>query len=93
MQGLESEYVPIQYSRGRAALAGRESCCADERLLDLLHQTCKKGRWNCEKAHSILHKVMQIILWGNSDNLNASSPGPEVYTGIYWYIAYTGIPF
>jgi hypothetical protein len=35
-------------------------------LLDLLQQnlpdkTCKKGRWNFEKGHSILHKVREII--------------------------------
>ena len=24
--------------------------------------------WNFEKAHSILHKVREIVLWGNSDN-------------------------
>ena len=24
--------------------------------------------WNFEKAHSILHKVREIVLWGNTDN-------------------------
>ncbi len=39
-------------------------------LLDLLKRnlpdkTGEKGKWNFEKAHSILHKVREIILWGN----------------------------
>jgi hypothetical protein len=42
-------------------------------LLDMLQghlpdKTGKKGKWNFEKAHSILHKVSEIMLWGNSDN-------------------------
>ena len=28
-------------------------------------------------AHSILHKVREIVLWGNSDNLNTSCQGAE----------------
>jgi hypothetical protein len=48
-------------------------------LLDLLQQnlpdkTGEKGRWNFEKAHSILHKVREIILWGNSDNTSCQAP-------------------
>ncbi len=39
-------------------------------LLDLLQKnlpdkTGEKAKWN---AHSILHKVSEIVLWGNSDN-------------------------
>ncbi len=39
-------------------------------LLDLLQKnlpdkTGEKGKWNFEKAHSILHKVSEIVLWGN----------------------------
>ena len=54
-------------------------------LLDLLQRnlpdkTGEKGKWNFEKAHSILHKVREIILWGNSDN--TSCQAPEVCTGI-----------
>jgi hypothetical protein len=42
-------------------------------LLDLLKKnlpdkTGKKARWSFEKAHSILHKVREIVLWGNTDN-------------------------
>ena len=42
-------------------------------LLDLLQKnlpdkTGEKNKWNFEKAHSILHKVREIVLWGNSDN-------------------------
>ncbi len=48
-------------------------------LLDLLQQnlpdkTGEKGRWNFKKAHSILHKVREIILWGNSDNTSCQAP-------------------
>ena len=28
----------------------------------------EESGWNFEKAHSILHKVREIVLWGNSDN-------------------------
>ena len=52
-------------------------------FLDLLQRnlpdkTGEKGKWNFEKAHSILHKVRDIILWGSSDN--TSCQGPEVCT-------------
>ena len=52
-------------------------------LLDLLQKnlpdkTGEKGKWNFEKAHSILHKVREIVLWGNSDN--TSCQAPEVCT-------------
>jgi len=52
-------------------------------LLDLLQRnlpdkTGEKAKWNFEKAHSILHKVREIILWGNSDN--TSCQAPEVCT-------------
>ena len=58
-------------------------------LLDLLQRnlpdkTGEKARWNFEKAHSILHKVREIVLWGNSDN--CSCQAPEVYPCIYLYI-------
>ena len=62
-------------------------------LLDILQQnlpdkTGEKGKWNFEKAHSILHKVREIVLWGNSDN--TSCQAPEVmflYILIHsWYI-------
>ncbi len=31
--------------------------------------------WNFEKAHSILHKVREIVMWGWSEN--TSCQGPE----------------
>ncbi len=48
-------------------------------LLDLLQRnlpdkTGEKRKWNFEKAHSILHKVLEIILWGNSDNTSCQAP-------------------
>ena len=58
-------------------------------LLDLLQRnlpdkTGEKARWNFEKAHSILHKVREIVLWGNSDN--CSCQALEVCTSISLYI-------
>jgi hypothetical protein len=55
-------------------------------LLDILQRylpdkTGEKAKWNFEKAHSILHKVCEIVLWGNSDN--CSCRAPEVCTCIY----------
>ena len=48
-------------------------------LLDILQEnlpnkTGEKGKWNFEKAHSILHKVCEIVLWGNSDNTSCQAP-------------------
>jgi hypothetical protein len=58
-------------------------------LLDLLQKnlpdkTGEKAKWNFEKAHSILHKGREIVLWGNSDNTSCQSP--EVCTSTYQYI-------
>ncbi len=58
-------------------------------LLDLLQKnlpdkTGEKAKWNFEKAHSILHKVSEIVLWGNSDNTSCQSP--EVCTSTYQYV-------
>jgi hypothetical protein len=55
-------------------------------LLDMLQEhlpdkTGEKGKWNFVKAHSILHKVREIVLWGNLDN--TSCQAPEVRS---WYI-------
>jgi hypothetical protein len=51
----------------------------DPSLLDILQKnlpekTGEKGKWNFEKAHSILHKVREIVLWGNSDNTSCQAP-------------------
>ena len=48
-------------------------------LLDILQEnlpdkTGEKGKWNFEKAPSILHKVQEIVLWGNSDNTSCQAP-------------------
>ena len=55
-------------------------------LLDLIQRnlpdkTGEISKWNFEKAHSILHKVRKIVLWGNTDNTSCQSP--EVHTSIY----------
>ena len=62
-------------------------------LLDLLKRnlpdkTGEKGKWNFEKAHSILHKVSEIILWGNSDNTSCQGPDvcPDISINIQLYI-------
>ena len=58
-------------------------------LLDLLRKnlqdkTGEKANWNFEKAHSILHKVREIVLWGNSDNTTCQAP--EVSTNMYLHV-------
>ena len=49
-----------------------------QKAVDLLEnlpdKTGEKGKWNFEKAHSILHKVREIVLWGNSDNTSCQAP-------------------
>ena len=55
-------------------------------LLDLLKQklsdkTSEKSGWNFEKAHSILHKVSEIVMWGDSDN--TSCQASKVCTSMY----------
>ncbi len=62
-------------------------------LLDLLQRNLpdkagEKGKWNFEKAHSILHKVREIILWGNSDNTSCQGPEvcPDISINIQLYI-------
>ena len=47
-------------------------------LLDLLKRNLpdkcgEKERWNFDKAHITLHKVREIIMWGNSDNTSCQS--------------------
>ena len=42
-------------------------------LLELLKKNLpnkcgEASGWNFEKAHSILHKVREIVMWGNTDN-------------------------
>jgi hypothetical protein len=58
-------------------------------LLDLLQKnlpdkTGEKAKRNFEKAHSILHKVREIVFLGNSDNTSCQSP--DVCTSTYKYI-------
>ncbi len=64
-------------------------------LLDMLQEhlpdkTGKKGKWNFEKAHSILHKVSEIVLLGNSDNTDLLSSSRGIYfaqTGAYFVVS------
>jgi hypothetical protein len=80
-----------------ADLPGLQQKAVD--LLDLLQKnlpdkTGEKAKWNFEKALSILHKVREILLWGNSDNTSCQSPEVctstyqyiPVYTSMYWYV-------
>ncbi len=58
-------------------------------LLDILQQnlpdkTGEKSKWKFEKAHSILHKVREIVLWGNTDN--TSCQAKEVCVALFQYI-------
>ena len=63
-------------------------------LLDLLKKnlpdkTGEKAKWNFEKAHSILHKVREIVLWGNSDNTSCQAPEVSIHMYVHvctWYI-------
>jgi hypothetical protein len=50
-----------------------------------VHLTGEKAKWNFEKAHSILHKVSKIVLWGNSNN--TSCQAPEVSTNVYVHVS------
>jgi hypothetical protein len=59
-------------------------------LLDILQRnlpdkTGEKAKWNFEKAHSILHKVREIVLWGNSDNCQGSHPGGGKRDRLLWH--------
>ena len=54
-------------------------------LLDLLKSNLpgkcgEKGGWNFDKAHSILHKVSEIIMWGNSDNTSCQRANTRTST-------------
>ncbi len=75
-------------------------------LLDLLREnlpdkTGEKAGWSSERARSILHKVREILLWGNTDNTLCQSPEVRanqyvlctsmylnvlISTGMYWYV-------
>jgi hypothetical protein len=47
--------------------------------------TQAQAKWNYEKAHSILHKVSQIVLWGNLGQALEVSTNMYVYC-CTWYI-------
>ena len=62
-------------------------------LLDLLQKnlpdkTGEKAKWNFEKAHSILHKVREIVLWGYSDNTSCQAPEVSKHVCTRLYIVY-----
>ena len=91
IQCMEWNMATRQSSISEAELPELQQKAVD--LLDILQEhlpdkTGEKGKWNFEKAHSILHKVQEIVLWGNSDN--TSCQAPEVmflYVLIHpWYI-------
>ncbi len=42
-------------------------------------KTGEKAGWNFGKAPSILHKVREIVLWGNTDNSLCQSPEVRMY--------------
>ncbi len=54
-------------------------------LLDLLQKnlpdkTGEKAKWNFEKAHSILHKVREIVLWAT---LTTPRVNPRRYVPVH----------
>ncbi len=63
-------------------------------LLDTLQEhlpdkTGKKRKRNFEKAHSILHKVREIVWWGNSDNTSCQAPQRYVLVHTITYSVHT----
>ena len=67
MHGVE--YWQSSRRLSDANLASLQEFAVD--LLDLLKKNLpdkcgEKGGWNLEKAHSILFKVREIIMWGNT---------------------------
>ncbi len=50
---------------------------------NLPDKTGEKGKWNLEKAHSILHKVREIVLWGNSDNTSCQAVKLQRYVLVH----------
>ena len=49
-----------------------------ESLKRYLPDKCgEASAWNFEKAHSILHKVREIVLWGNTDNTSCQGAAWE----------------
>ena len=59
-------------------------------LLDLLQRnlpdkTGEKGKWNFEKAHSILHKVREIILGTIRTTPSVKHPSSVIYTVVLQY--------
>jgi hypothetical protein len=51
-----------------------------------IRHTGEKAKWNFEKSHSILHKVREIILWGNSDNTCCEAPEVCTYRSTDKYL-------
>ncbi len=77
MHGVEYGYLPVPHFRVRAFRTATEGGGSPG------YATGKPARqdrreWFFEKAHSILHKVREIVLWGNSDS--TSCQAPEVHT-------------
>jgi hypothetical protein len=61
----------------------------DVDLLDILQQNLpdkksEKSKWKFDKAHSILHMVLEIVFWGNTDNISCQAP--EVFVALFQYI-------
>jgi hypothetical protein len=66
---MEWNIVSRQSGIAESELAELQQKAVD--LLDLLKKnlpdkTGEKAKWNFEKAHSILHKVCEIVLWGHT---------------------------
>ncbi len=65
----------------QSSIAESELPELQQKAVDLLYilqknlpeKTGEKGKWNFEKAHNILHKVPESVLWGNSDNTSCQA--------------------
>ncbi len=87
IQCMEWNITTHQSSFAESALPAQHQKDVD--LLDLLQQnlpdkTGEKGKWNFKKTHSILHKVSEMVLWGNLDN--PSCQAVKVCPSIYLYM-------
>ena len=68
---MEWNLMTRQRSIPESELPGVHQAAVD--LLELIKKNLpdkcgEASGWNFEKAYSILHKVREIVLWGNSDN-------------------------
>ena len=69
----QKQFTPSELILYKHALEYRWTAEDLKKVINMLQEnlpdkTGEKGKWNFEKARSILNKVLEIVLWGNSDN-------------------------